>query len=218
MNGKRIFTAMLAILLLIINMSNSNAQLLNLSVKGGYSLSNISGSYPVETEWKSGFNIYLSKDILSLIVVTVAGETGYTQKGFDLDVTSYNEFGEETGRGKLHYKLNYIELSALGKLRIPGGLILPYVLAGPALGFKVSSGVTSSLPAFNEFVATQEEFLKDFKTTSFGFKFGLGTEIGLPVFTILAEARYNPDLTTSYDKNNLKLKNKVFEFLVGVKF
>jgi len=215
---KNLLLAIVTLVLFSVSISNLNAQLLNLTVKAGYNLSDVSGNYPVETNNKSGFSFYVEKDIINLLVVTLSGEAGYIQKGFDEEVIITNKFGVETGRGDIHYKLGYIDLSVLGKLRVPGGIVYPYILAGPTLGFKVSSGVSSSLSELNEFVAGQEQFVSDFKSTSFGIKVGLGIEVSLPLISILAEGRYNPDLTSSYDKNNIQLKNRVYEFLLGVKF
>lgn len=219
MNKIKLLTASLIILISIFITGNSNAQLLNLTVKGGLNLSDISGDNFVritgDTKMKTGFNIYVSKDVLNLPVLTLSGEAGYTQKGFDTEFIITNPFGVETVREVIHSKINYIDISVLGKVRIPGGLVFPYILAGPSLGIKAGSSVSSDL---NIPFTDLENSLKDFKSTSFGFKFGLGMDIGLPFFSLVAEARYNPDLTTSYDKNNVKIKNKVFEFQIGVKF
>ncbi|MEO8665497.1 MAG: outer membrane beta-barrel protein [Ignavibacteria bacterium] len=217
MKSKNLISIIITLAVIIFTFGNSNAQLLNISVKGGYNLSDISGDYPYETKNKSGFNFYVSKDIINLLVLTLSGEAGYTQKGYDEDMIITNKFGVETGREEFHNKLNYIDISILGKVKIPGIIVFPYLLAGPSLGFKVGSSVSSSGTEPINF-PEREQFLEDFKSTSFGFKFGLGVEIGLPVISILAEGRYNPDITTSYEKDNIKVKNRVFEFLLGVKF
>jgi hypothetical protein len=195
--------------------TNLNAQLLNLSVKGGVTLADISGEYPIETSLKTGFSVYVSKDFVNLLVLTISGEAGYTQKGFDSEIIFTDSLGVQTGSDNVKANLNYISLSILGKARIPGGVTFPYILAGFNSGIKVGSSASAE---GNSSVSALENTLNDFSTFTFGFTFGLGIDVGLPFFSLLAEARYTPDITVSYDQNNANVKNRLYEFLIGVKF
>lgn len=219
----KLITALVFAAIVFANAEGSFSQTLNLGIKGGYNTAGVTpstvrvGVFDINTEMKSGFNVYIFKDIISLLVVNVSGELGYTQKGFDVPVVITNDLGQVIGEDDIHCNVNYIDLSIIGKLKLPGLALNPYVLAGPSLGIKAGSSVSFARGSANE--TGFETVVDDFKGTSFGMKFGIGTEItAIPLITLLAEGRYNPDITNSYEEGNVKLKNKVFEFLVGVKF
>jgi hypothetical protein len=106
--------------------------------------------------------------------------------------------------------LEYVSIPVLAKLRLR---ILPletYFLAGPRVDFLVSrnAGVTSFYDKFRKF--------------DIGGTFGVGLELHqlLPI-DLTTEFRYSPNFNDSFNGNffgrPLKVKNKSFELLLGVR-
>ncbi len=225
MNRKIILSVIFILSFISFTLRNSNAQLLKFGIKGGMNLSDISGLKPYETQMKTGLNVYIFADAAFFKILSISGEAGYSQKGFATLYSIYDQNGYTIGTGKTNAKLSYVDISILGKLRFPGGSVIPYILAGPSLGIKLNDEV-SPFDANN-----LRSFIHVFKSTSFGMKFGIGSELNIiSKINFIAEARYNIDFSVSYEMPELVLgviswptssndiKNKVFEFMIGVKF
>jgi len=206
----------------------SHAQKLSYGIKGGLNISEIPNTY-YESDSKIGFNVYAFGDYNLTENFTFGVEAGYTQKGFKTEPYDYI-------LEKVHYygttiaKLNYLDISALGKFKFTNGKIIPYISAGPSLGIKVSDG-TSVTGNLNEYsTADIQFFLDQVYTNSFGMKLGVGAEINIIKNTsIIIETKYNFDLVSSLNAPDVRLgietwqysdnvKNNVFEFIAGVKF
>ncbi len=83
-----------------------------------------------------------------------------------------------------------------------------YVLAGPRLDIEMKQNVDENLKIVFD----------KFKKNIFGLTFGVGTEINIILLDLLAEIRYNYDITPAYETDLLVIKNRSFEFRTGIKF
>lgn len=211
---------------IILCTEDSSAQKINLGVKGGLNLSDVSSTVSnsvnmfTNTESKTGFNVYLFYDLFNFKYISIQGEAGYTQKGFGEKVIITNELGNQTGSYDLKNKINYIDISILAKLIMRSKTFSPYLIAGPYLGIKAGTDLTTSIDSMAAHYSDQKKVLDDFKSTTFGFKAGFGAEIPLKKIAVIAEARYGMDLTNAYEsvQTSIKVKNYLFEFMAGVKF
>ena len=79
----------ISVLLLLSNVSFS--QLKNFGIKGGLNLSNAEldyTGYNFQRDFKTGFNIYLTYDVLNFKNVIISGEAGYSQKGYNNEIAN----------------------------------------------------------------------------------------------------------------------------------
>lgn len=193
-------------------------------IKAGINLASISFDentvFFEDVKNHTGFQIFGAYEVYSDKLISVAAESGYILKGFENNLVSTNSTGETTGNTVVKNKLNFIDISANLKF-IYRSDISPYISITPAAGIYLggsssSSGINSS----DTLNALFETLLDSLNSFTFGFKFGAGAEFNSFVknVPITAEIRYDPDLTYIYDKNSFRLKNKVLEFNLGVKF
>jgi len=134
-------------------------------------------------------------------VVSIQPEFLYTMKGAS---DTYNGY-------KVTVKLNYVEIPVLLRVNIPTeSNVKPFLVAGPGIGFKVSS---------KSEVNSHEEDIEDVKGTDFGFIFGGG--IGFPVgsYMMSVAARYELGLTSVDDSEYEEdVKNGVISIGAGLGF
>lgn len=210
-----------AVIIFVISLfitSSSYSQIPSIGVKVGLSASNVSG-YTTDTDSKTGFSAYLFTDLLNLPFISIGGEAGYVQKGFNLPVVTTDPMGNPTSSYDITAKINYVNVALIGKLKLASKSgPTPYILAGPTIGVKASTGSSSS-GGTNPVDQEIETVLEGYKSTTYGGTFGIGLEVPAAlILNIIAEARYNLDFGNSFENANMKLKNKGFEFLIGVKF
>jgi hypothetical protein len=94
----------------------------------------------------------------------------------------------------------------MAKLRIPAGLLTPYVLAGPRLDILVNRQPDGFGSLY-----------EDLKNTEVGVTLGVGVELPLSVFpSLLAEFRYSPSFTSAFKNDFLTVTNQSMEFLIGL--
>lgn len=204
---------------LIIFISSSQAQIIRgYGLKVGATISNQEWEYSKEsglsgssfdTDNRFGFNIGIFSEFLNIPFVSIVTELNYIQKGMkkELPVTTVTQ---PDGTGEFvtwDTRVDYINISAFGKLRFNVGLFSPYILLGPKIDFEIKK--TNSLGSVN---VVEEGFNKN----RFGFKVGIGTEINLLSFTLLAEILYDADFNELYENKNLKVNSNSFNFRVGI--
>ncbi len=135
--------------------------------------------------------------------VSVVGEVQYAQKGMK---------GTEVFINGLEVPYNvveapweeYLSIPIAAKIGLPVGLITPYLLAGPRVDFLLSSHHDGDTEApFNRF-----------KAVDYGGTFGCGVKWNW----FFLEFRYDPDFTDSYDQPFYIIKNRSFDFYLGMEF
>jgi Outer membrane protein beta-barrel domain len=133
----------------------------------------------------------------------------YIQKGRIISVmgtmvSSTNPNGYiETGMMDIKYRLNYISVPILAKLRIETPMFVPYLAIGPRLEYLVS--YPSSV------------VYDDFKKMEVTGTVAVGMELSLGVMPkILFEADYNTSLTNSFNNGILTVSDNSVEVLCGI--
>jgi hypothetical protein len=134
-------------------------------------------------------------------VVSIQPELLYTMKG-----ASQTDDGD-----KATAKLNYVEIPVLLRVNIPmEGNVRPFLVAGPGIGFKLSSKVE---------VNSHEEDIEDVKGTDFGFIFGGGVSFPVGNYMMSVAARYELGLTSIDDSEDEDdVKNSVISIGAGLGF
>jgi hypothetical protein len=134
-------------------------------------------------------------------------ELMYTEKGAD-----YSALLAVAGvTGSATMKLSYLDIPLLVRFDIPTtGSVVPYVYAGPNIGFLLRAKVTAT-------GQPHDDVKSDMNTTEFGIAFGGGVRFG----RVLAEVWYTQGLTnvlTDAAAGGSKATNRVFSILGGVRF
>jgi hypothetical protein len=208
---KKIIFAVL--ILSVISFSMSESQLIRgYGLKVGVASTNQNWDWaPVYGTVSTSTAAYQSLDIgafiewLDIPLFSVLTEVQYIRKGSD--VTSYHitPFPGSVVfnyAGYLSTRISYLSVPLLAKLRMNGGLLSPYIVAGPRFDFRLSS----SNGAFSS---------GDLKTIDVGGTFGVGVESAsiLPIQVGL-EFRYSPDFQASYSGPSYTVRNRSLELLL----
>jgi hypothetical protein len=136
-------------------------------------------------------------------VIAFQGEALFSQKG-----TSFDEGGDA---GDL--ELDYLEVPLLLRVGSPSsGAASFHVFAGPSVGFKLRSKLTATFDGESE----DEDIDDDVEKVDVGLVAGAG--VGFGRFTV--DGRYTWGLrnVVSADTEEIKLKNRVFSIMAGVRF
>ena len=109
----------------------------------------------------------------------------------------------DLGNKDIEYRLNYISIPILAKLRIETPMIVPYLAIGPRVEYLVS--YPSSV------------VYDDFKKMEVTGTVAVGVELSLGLFPrFLLEADYNTSLTNSFNNGGLIVSDNSFEILYVV--
>jgi len=180
-------------------------------IKGGVNGANIIGEdATLEGNWKNKIafcgGVFLSLGIGK--IVAIQPEVLYTMKGAQIEVTE----GEITYTGKLQY--NYIEIPLLLKLRLPLGIVTPFVFAGPSVGFKLGDAIIS----YSDGAGTVEEPIEGFENLDYGAVFGGGLELGRHIWLDVRYSSGLQKLITDVEGGTLDIRNGVLTGTVGIAF
>lgn len=161
-----------------------------------------------ETDTRTGFNIGLFAELLDIPLFSIVTEANYVQKGLELDMPR-TTVEQPEGDGVFTVwdsRIDYINISALAKLRLNCGLVTPYIIAGPKIDFEVNkSGGTTALE-------------DGYEKNRFGLKAGMGAEIKLLSLNLLAEILYDVDLNNLYENDKLEINTSSVDLRIGVFF
>ncbi|MFQ5676572.1 MAG: outer membrane beta-barrel protein [bacterium] len=103
----------------------------------------------------------------------------------------------------------YLSFNLYGKYQLRSKSIVPYFLAGPRFDVLLNKQVSRLF----------DDVYDSLKNTAYGLSVGLGAEIAnMRPFVVLAEVRYNLDLSKSLDSDGLTIKNRAFDLRLGLKF
>jgi hypothetical protein len=156
----------------------------------------------VDPDSRMGFNIGAFVEFLDAPFFTIVGEVNYIQKGLsNLEA----QIAENLLDGDI--RLNYLNFTALAKLRLNYIAFSPYLVAGPKLDIELNrEAIANSL------------IINNFKKERLGFRIGLGTEINLQAFDFLIELLYDADFNELYNENNLSINTRSYDLRVGIMF
>jgi hypothetical protein len=165
----------------------------------------------LDPENRVGFNFGIFTELLDNPFFSLVTEVNYLQKGMKQEVEQ-TTVANPDGIGEFitwDTRVDYLNLSALGKLRLNVGIISPYIIAGPKIDFEINK----SLSLIEANIVEQ-----NFKKNIFGFKVGIGGEVNLVVVNLLVEFLYDSDLNDLYKNENLKVNSNSFDLRVGIIF
>ena len=176
--------------------ATASARVTTIGIKAGLSVATLHGSLPtdgvVENGWKLGFGGGVSFGIPLAGGLSLQPEVGYVAKGTSLgNIDLTDSGGNVLGSAELLQTLGYLEVPVLARVSLPGGLLSPYVLAGPVLGIRVSQRirVTGDLS-----YSTGVEY---FRSWDLGVGAGAGFELGRGPVRGILEGRYTRGLTAA---------------------
>jgi len=201
------------IIILLTFISTSQAQLIR-----GYGLkAGVTGSsqewdynyltdFTPETRW--GINVGVFSEFLNIPYFSLVAEMNYVQKGMKDKIAITTPENPDTGEFiEWDTRVDYINLSALGKIRIDFELLTPYLIIGPKCDFEINK--ISSIDG--------AKIVEDnFNEIMYGFKIGIGSEIKFDSFNLLAEILYDYDINHLYDGEYLTVNSGSFDFRIGI--
>lgn len=208
-------------LLLILTFSNINAQThFAVGARAGLNIANLS----FDPDLPSG----VTKTSRTGFLFGGLAEIGFTPMiaiQFEpMFVTGAGSELSATG-GKSTLKLSYFEFPILFKFKVPvSGPVMPYVFAGPNIGFVTSSKEVDEITGVPN--GTSETDLKDFVTsTNFALDFGAGAGFAVtPLTVIVLDVRYSLGLTNALNDKGKQsvgfnsVKSTGFQIVAGVMF
>jgi len=167
------------------------------------------GSDPHMSGTISGISGGAFVEFLDIPYFSLLTKVQYIQKGRTISVmgtmvspTDPNGY-IETGMMDIKYRLNYISVPILAKLRIETPLFVPYLAIGPRLEYLVSY---PSSVVYN-----------NFKKKEVTGTIAVGAELSLGFMPkILLEVDYNTSLTNSYDNGILTVSDNSVEVVCGI--
>ncbi|WP_417612931.1 outer membrane beta-barrel protein [Owenweeksia hongkongensis] len=193
----------------------------NVGIKSGVSIANQdwdyeSSNFDLEPEFRTGFYLGMSYEMLKGKYFSLMADLGYVQKGMQTEVeiaTTANPDG--TGEMKtIDNRYDFISFQPVAKFRLPGKHIEPYLFAGPRTDFYVG-------------FSTNDEFgieLDDVPPVTFGASYGVGLDYAFSKFIITLEGQHQPDFTylweqsASFGQSALTVKNQAFLVTLSFKY
>lgn len=178
----------------------SNAQLpIDFGIKAGVNLANFSGT-DADLDSRQAFVVGASMD-LSLPMFPIGLESG----------VYFSQKGAESGSNTL--KLDYVEVPVLAKINFgPPGPFSPHLVAGPYVGFTITSETEDG--SGNTFEL--DDFVNE---VDFGGTVGVGADFNMGLTKLNAQLRYSMGFTPVFtDQLDGGEKNAVLSVVVGVRF
>lgn len=182
-------------------------------VKIGYTSANQTFDYTLfdfETRRQSGINGAVYIEWLDLPWFSVVTQLEYSQRGMATESVITGDDPTPIRVETLHNRLSYISVPLLAKGNLSLAGMSVYCLAGPRVDFLVE--YKSDRGLFN---AVYDQF----KQPALGGTVGVGAQFErvLPL-DLLVEARYNFDVSNSYQTELLRVRNYTLDIWLGVAF
>ena len=211
---------LLTLIFTLIISSFSYAQIINAyGIKIGTTLSNQSwnqkyslyGTGGINPDNRFGINLGTYAEFLNLPFWGIITELNYNQKGmkFTAPLTTLDDPDGSSGKTKtVLNRIDYISFAIEGKFKFNMSALRPYIFAGPRIDIYINKKVDQS---FNVIYANS-------KNQIYGLSVGFGSELNnkLPV-DLLVELQYNYDFTLAFESGLYEIKNKSFDFKIGIK-
>lgn len=187
-----------------INYSYSNAEV-DLGVIGGINSSSLriepSDNFDVEGRTSFGAGLFMNiqaNSILSLQITPMFVEKGAKAR-YDLNFFKYTEF-----------KADYIEFPVLARLNFDAGLLKPYVIAGPSLGFQLNS-------TYLDGDGKEVDNSDDTKNIDISLVIGAGLEIELDNLSLFGQLTYNHGLSNIDNTDGtFDITDEIYTRAIGV--
>lgn len=171
--------------------------------------SRLSTDFTPDKRW--GLNLGVFSEFLDIPYANIVIELNYVQKGMKEEVPVTTTTNPD-GTGEYitwDTRIDYLNLSALGKLKSKFGQFTPYIMIGPKVDFKLN--VENSFGITN---VVEDEF----KTIMYGAKIGGGVEFKFSTFSLLAELLCDHNFNDLFENENLTVTASSIDFRLGVLF
>ncbi len=206
----RVLSSLAVVLVCLLLLPPPSSGQVSLGFHGGLSLATMGGDDASdETDYRTGIGFGASLAIPVSDVVSIQPEVLYLQKGAE-----WNWDGAE-----VTLEADYVEVPLFLRIDVPTeGIVAPYFMFGPAIGFKAGCQYTGEGGVVSFEMGCDEAGI-DIKSIDLGgvVAAGLGIETGPG--EIMLGARYNLGLTTIDDSaHEWDLKSRAFTFLAGYSF
>lgn len=165
-------------------------------------------SVPSSSLWGMGAGTFA--ELFNLPYVSLVIELDYLQRGrtvtIDQTAKADNEQGYvDLGPGDIDERFHYAAVTIMPKFRLDYETFAPFVAFGPSFQLLIGHPATP--------VAGQ------FSKTEFAVSISAGAEITFAALPrLMAEVRYTPTITKSYQNQLVSVHDNAFEFFVGVSF
>jgi hypothetical protein len=180
--------------------TNSARAQAGFGIRGGVNFANLS-NIDVDSHTGLLLGLYFDDSIVGNLLL-LQPAVFYTQKGFEAN--------------DLTYRIDYIEVPIQLRFNIvnPSG-VLPFIYAGPYIGFKINTSFPDVPSAVNDVNVSNPDYINfndadDVKNTDFGVSVGGGIDFG----RINLGVRYDAGLTHVF--KNGDAKNGVFSIVAGI--
>jgi opacity protein-like surface antigen len=183
------FNPLFVVLLALFIALPASAQV-KLGLIGGANLANLNGKDVDGTKFdfsgRTEFGVGGVLDVSLSENISLRFEPMYLQKGGETTVTD-----PDLGTATFALKAGYLEVPALLKIALGTSSIQPYLMAGPTIGFNLSSNLEFSAAGISAELDAKEIT----KSTDFGLAFGAGVSFPAGASSIFMEGRYNLGLS-----------------------
>jgi len=195
-------------------------------IKGGVNLTRFVGSDADNYESTPGLDLGASLSLASLGPIQVLGEVYYRQKGAELDPADPAALQELAEAGGYEIGLDYVEIPLLARLDLggPGSRIRPYLVGGPAFGWRLNCGVSISGGRAGSAAPECDDLTEDFGSTIRSYEAGAvvggGLEFSLAgLGGVSLDARYTRGLSKIGEgEDALNIRNQSFSVMLGYFF
>lgn len=195
----------IVIAFVFLSMSHKATSQVDLGIIGGINSSSLqiepSGDFDVEGRTTFGVGLFLNlqaNDFIGLQVTPMFLQKGANAK-IDFDFIDYTE-----------YKADYLEIPILARLNFDAGMLKPYLLAGPSLGFQLNS-------TYIDGDGKEVDITDETKNLDFSLVLGGGLEIELENISLFGQLTYNHGLSNIDNSDGiLNFTDEIYTRSIGI--
>ena len=195
-------SVLVAVLLSVLPASPGEAQL---TLRGGVNLTTFVGGDVEDVESRKGLNLGAAIPLFHFGPIAIVPEIYYAQKGADFPTQ---------GLGLVEFSLDYIEIPVLARLNLGGGMIRPYLQAGPSFAWQLDCSLSLSTGEGDaeDCGDTLDEEVRDYDQ---GIVFGGGVDFSVAgIGALNLDARFERGLAR-ITKDGEDVKNQAFTLMLG---
>jgi hypothetical protein len=221
-----------------------NAQIVNgFGIKSGVTSASHTWSYhtydtQTTPDFLTGISARAFADFLNIPFFNIEAEIGFSQKGAKLRYqywrSQYNPLGfyddiKTDEFRTVNNRLNYINVSLMGKIKYEFGMVTPYLLMGPQFNYLVGKDIEGNdseviqsrrrddYTAFSYTIFPLKDVYNRLYKDIWGFSAGLGSLIRTHNINFLVEYRFERDITYNYCETP-EFRNYSHSLLIGIQF
>jgi len=177
-------------------------------IKAGLSASthDATGEWSYDTDYRTGIDAGAFVSWRFAFSTALLMELHYVQNGHD-GIEGWNPATSEGPPAPSDFRIDYISVPFLARIDMPVGDLPTYLLLGPYFNFKVG-----------EDAEVKQYYADNLETFTFGGAVGFGHQWQIAArMAMFGEALYRHDFMKAFDLNGIKLNNRAFSILVGLR-